>query len=460
MVLQDFDVIVVGAGSGLIISDAAASAGLKVAIVERGPMGGTCLNRGCIPSKMVIHSGDVAQVLQHAKKFGILLKGYKVNFSSITKRVSGIVDKDSLSIEKAIKADKNTTLFKGEARFIRERTLQVGKHEIRGQKVFIAAGTREFIPPVEGLSKIRYLTSTEALRLRKQPKSLTIIGGGYIAAEMAHFYGSLGTKINIIQREPVLVPREDSDIAAKFTEIYSKKYNVVLSSTATKVEKKSGKVLVTATSLDGKKKKTVVADELLVATGRVSNADSLNVKETGVEVSQSGYIKVNEYLETSTPNIWAIGDIAGIFLFKHSANLEAEYAYKNAFSQKKEKVDYYAMPHAVFSSPQIAGVGMTEDELKKKSIKYILGRYEYAHTGMGEALQDKDGFCKIMIDPDTHKILGCHIIGTDASSIIHEVIVAMKAGEGKVENITNAVHIHPALSEVVQRAAFDAESKL
>ena len=165
-------------------------------------------------------------------------------------------------------------------------------------------------------------------------------------------------------------------------------------------------------------------------------------------------------METTAPNVWALGDIAGIYLFKHSANLEAEYAYRNAFSGKKEKVDYYAMPHAVFGSPQISGVGFTEDELKQKGMKYVVGKYEYQHTGMGEALQDKDGFAKILVEPATRKILGCHIIGTDASSIIHEVIVAMKSGEGKVDNITNAVHIHPALSEVVQRAAFDAESKI
>lgn len=458
--MQEFDVIVIGAGSGLIISDAAASAGLKVAVVEKGPMGGTCLNRGCIPSKMIIHSADVAEIIQNAKKFGVLVKNHKVNFSSITRRVSSIVDKDAKSIEDAIKRDKNTTLFKTEGRFIAERTLKVGNREIRGQKIFIAAGTREFIPPIEGLNKVKYITSTEALRLKKQPKTLTIIGGGYIAAELAHFYGSLGTKINIIQRNQLLVPREDSEIAKKFTEIYSKKFKVMLNATASKVERKGSKILTTAVSVDGKKKKQFISDQLLIATGRIPNADTLNVKEAGMETTQQGFIKVNEYLETTVPNVWALGDIAGIFLFKHSANLEAEYAYRNAFGQKKEKVDYYAMPHAIFSSPQIAGVGFTEDELKQKNMKYVAGRYEYIHTGMGEALQDKEGFAKILVDPETRRILGCHIIGTDASSIIHEVIVAMKSGEGKIENITNAVHVHPALSEVVQRAAFDAESKL
>ena len=271
--MEEFDVIVIGAGSGLIISDAAATAGLKVAVVDKGPMGGTCLNRGCIPSKMLIHSGDVAEIISNAKKFGIIVKNHKVNFSAITARVSRIVDGDAQSIEDAIKKDKNTKLFRGEAKFIGERTLRVGNREIRGQKIFIAAGTRELIPPIEGLNKIKYLTSTEALRLKKQPKVLTIIGGGYIAAEMAHFYGSLGTKVNIIQRNELLVPREDSEIAKKFTEIYSKKFNVILSANAAKVEKKGAKYIVTAATLDGKKKKIFVSDQLLIATGRIPNSD-------------------------------------------------------------------------------------------------------------------------------------------------------------------------------------------
>jgi len=452
--MRSFDLIVIGAGSGLIISSAAAEKGLKVAVVEKGPMGGTCLNRGCIPSKIIIHSADVAETIRKSKSFGISSKINSIDFKYITGRASKIVDKDAKEIEGGIRENKNTTLFKVEAKFISERTLQAGKETIKGDKIIIAAGTRPSIPNIEGLQDVDFITSDEALRLRKQPKTMTILGGGYIAAELAHFYGSLGTKINIIQRGSLLVPNEDEEIAGKFTEIFKKKYNVLTNFNAAKVMKKGKKFIVAAQS--GKSAKKLISDALLVATGRTPNTDILDVKKGNIEVDEKGYIKTNECLETTAKHTWAFGDIAGKYLFKHSANLEAQHVYYNAILNKKIPVDYSAMPHAIFSSPQIAGVGMREQDLKQKNIDYAAGRYDYINSGMGAALQDNDGFVKIFADRKTRKILGCHILGTDASTLIHEVIVAMK-NNLSADAISNSVHVHPALSEVVQRAVNSIE---
>ncbi len=452
--MQSFDLIVIGAGSGLNISSAAAEMGMKVAVVEKGPMGGTCLNRGCIPSKIIIHSADVAEIIGKSKLFGINSKISSIDFKKITSRASNLVDKEAREIEEAIIEDKNTTLFKTEAKFIAERTLKVGKETINGNKIVIAAGTRPSVPPIEGLNEVDYITSDEALRLKKQPKSMTILGGGYIAAELAHFYGALGTKINIIQRAKFLVPNEDEEISKKFTEIFRKKYNVLTNFNATKIFKKGNKFIVSAENKKSRKK--IVSDKLLVATGRIPNTDLLDVQKTNVEIDNKCFIKTNEYLETTAKNIWALGDIVGKFLFKHSANLEAQYVYSNAVLKKRLKVDYTAMPHAIFSSPQIAGVGLRERDLKERKIKYAIGRYNYIDSGMGLALQDNEGFVKIFADRKTRKILGCHILGTDASTLIHEVIVAMKAGL-KVDALSDAVHVHPALSEVVQRAVNNIE---
>ena len=446
--MQSFDIIVIGAGSGLNISSTAAERGMRVAVVEKGPMGGTCLNRGCIPSKILIESADVAELIKMAKNFGINARISSIDFKRITGRASSIVDKDAKGIEQGIVEDKNTTLFKAEGRFIGERTLKVGSETITGEKVIIAAGTRALIPQIEGLKEVDYITSDEALRLKKQPKELTIMGGGYIAAELAHFFGSLGTKINIIQRSRLLVPNEDEELAAKFTEIFKKKFNVLTEFDAAKVSKKGNKFIVTAQGKTAKKK--LVSDQLLVATGRVPNTDILDVAKSNVEVNDKGFIKTNDYLETTANNIWALGDIAGKYLFKHSANLEAQYVYNNAILNQKLKVDYTAMPHAIFSSPQVAGVGLREQDLKGQT-NYAVGKYLYKNTGMGLAIQDNQGFAKIFADKSTRKILGCHILGTDASTLIHEVIVAMKAGL-TVDAVREAVHIHPALSEVVQRA--------
>jgi dihydrolipoamide dehydrogenase len=321
---------------------------------------------------------------------------------------------------------------------------------ITADKIFICAGTRPSVPPIPGLDKVKYMTSDEALRLKKQPESLVIIGGGYIAAELAHFYASLGTKVTIIQRSGWLLTAEDSEVAKAFTKVFEKKHNVILNATTERVFMQ-GKNFAVEYSVNGKKR-IAAGEQLLVATGRVPNSDILDVEKTGLITHKQGFITTNDFMETNVPGIWAIGDIAGVFMFKHSANLEAAYAYHNAFNPKyKHAISYYAMPHSIFSSPQIAGVGMTEDELKEQKIPYVSGRYRYYDTAYGKSIEDKDGFVKVLADPKTRQILGCHILGSDASILIHEVVVAMKAMLG-ADGILNAVHVHPALPEVVQRA--------
>src|SRR3989338_825152 len=285
--MEYFDVIVIGAGSGLNVSSATSAKGLKTAIVESGPMVGTCLNRGCIPSKIIIHSADVAEIINNAKSFGINSRCFSVDFKKVTERASKFVDKDAMDIESGIKSDKNMVLFKTEGKFIGYKTLKVGDKAIKGNKIIIAAGTRPSIPKIEGLDKVDFMTSDEALRLTKQPKSLTIIGGGYIAAELAHFYGALGTKINIIQRRDVLIPNEDGEIAEEFTKIFSKKYNVFLNSDAIKFSKKGNKIVTTIkNNINKNKLKNIASEKLLVAIGRVPNTDALDVAKTGVKTDK------------------------------------------------------------------------------------------------------------------------------------------------------------------------------
>ena len=448
--VKNFDVIVIGAGSGLTISSEAADSGLKVAVIDEGPFGGTCLNRGCIPSKMLIHHAYVAETIQHADKFGIKAKMTGVNWKQIVNHVSRNIDGHAREILAGNREHPKITVYTKHAKFIGKKLLQVGNKVITAKKIFICAGARPFIPPINGIQDVPYITSKEALRLQKQPKSLVIIGGGYIAAELAAFFGPLGTKVTIIQRAPTMVTAEDGEVKAKFTKIFSRKHTVVLNATAKEVSKK-GKQIVVKADVKGKIK-TFTGDALLIATGRVPNSDLLEVKKTGVKTNKRGFIKVNSYMETGVPGIWAIGDICGIFMFKHSANLEAEYAIYNALNPRnKARVNYLAMPHAVFSGPQIAGVGMTEEQVKAKKIHYLIGKYNYWDTAMGQAMHVKKGFVKVLAHAKTRKILGCHIIGPEASTLIHEVIVAMRAGL-TINGVIQAVHIHPALSEVVQKA--------
>ena len=449
--MKKFDVLVVGSGAGLEVASYAAQNGMSVALVEEGSLGGTCLNRGCIPSKMLIHSADVAETIKNSEKFGIKSNIENIDFASIIKRVSEVVDTDSSGIEQAVRKSGNPVLYKVRGKFIAPKRMQVGKEQIEAEKVFIVGGTRPTIPPILGLETTPYLDSTKALGLEKQPEHLIVIGGGYIAAELAHFYGALGTRVTILVRGNLMLSNEDEEIAEWFTKEFSKKYELLFNTQAESVSYQNNKFTITLK--DSEKK--LESDQLLVATGRVPNTDILDVKTTGVEVDDKGYIKVNKYLETNVKSIWAFGDILGILPFRHTANDQVGFSLRNAFTDKKVPFDPFAIGHAVFSSPQVAGVGKTEQQLKKEGIPYKIGRAELKDTGMGGALQE-NGLVKVLADDTGQKILGVHIIGHQASILIHEAIVAMKA-TGNVSAITNAVYIHPALPEWLQRAFFAIE---
>jgi mycothione reductase len=451
--MQEFDLIVIGAGSGLEVAKAAAQQGMKVAILEKGKMGGTCLNRGCIPSKMLIHAADIVETIKSAPQFGINVADFSLDFEKIVSQTNNFTDSVSGGIANVFSNMENPKLFANASRFIDKKTLSVGGEIIRADKILIASGSRPAVPKIKGLEGTGFLTSDEVLRLKKQPRVLTIIGGGYIAAELAHFFGTLGTKINIIQRNNVLVPNEDEEVAEKFTEVFSKRYTLYLNHYVESASKKDDETFVVRARDSSGEIIEIESDQLLVATGRIPNSDLLDLDKTGVEVDEIGFIKVDKYLETNVKGIFALGDAAGRNQFKHSANLEAEYASNNIIRPGGMiPVDYSVMPHAIFSSPQIASVGYTERDLKSSNIEYTKVVYPYMKTAMGGVIQDTQAFVKLLASKKDGKILGTHIIGIHASILIHEVIVAMRLG-ASVDNIARTVHIFPSLSEVVAKAA-------
>lgn len=459
--MEKFDLIVIGAGSGLDVAVGAAEHGLKVALVEEGPLGGTCLNRGCIPSKMIIYSAEIADLIRNSSAFGVKSRIEKIELEKITARASRKVDIESRNIQEALQSGKNPKLFQGRGKFVDHKVLEVNNQEITADKIVLATGSRPIIPQIEGLSKIDYLTSKEALRLKKIPKSMIIVGGGYIGVELGHFYASLGCKITLIQRSSLLIPREDKDVAESITRIWKKRYDIYTDADITKAWKKPGKDgLVFAELKIGKNKKIkkiISAEKILIATGVKPNSDSLYLNKTGVKMNEKCFVTVNRFMETNVKNIWALGDLAGVYFFKHSANLEAKCILNNILNKNKNKkiaIDYYPMPHAIFTAPQIAGFGLTEQEARESKKDFAIGRYYYRNTGMGEAMQEKEGFVKFIVDKKNKEILGCHILGPEASILIHEVVVAVKADRKKALDILrNSVHVHPALSEVLQRAA-------
>ena len=448
--MKNYDLIVIGSGSGLEVSAEAAERGLSVAVVEEGPFGGTCLNRGCIPSKILIHSADVMETIKRAGLFGIKASVEAVDWQFIIRRAFDEIDADVQSVEDGNRQAPNITVYKDTSRFVDKKTLELNGDRISAETVVIAAGTRPTVLEIPGLRDVPYITSDEALRLPEQPRRLTIVGGGYIAAELAHFFGSLGTDVTIVHRCPLMLRQEDEDVACRFTQICQRRFNLLLNAQVTRATRQ-GTEIVVEVEAEGHKV-ALPSDALLFATGRIPSTDRLQVANTGVAVDQSGFVKTDEYLETSVPGIWALGDIVGKYLLKHSANLEAAYVANNIFNpDRKVAVDYHAMPHAIFASPQVACVGVTEQEAKKQDIQYIAATENYYDAAYGSSIEDRDGFAKVLAQPETREILGCHIIGTDASILVQEAVNAIRS-HLTTDAITQSIYIHPALPEVVQRA--------
>jgi dihydrolipoamide dehydrogenase len=448
--VNSFDIMVIGSGSGLEISAEASDRGLSVAVVEEGPFGGTCLNRGCIPSKMLIHCADVMETIQRAELFGIKATVESIDWDFIIRRAFEEVDADAAAIERGNRQASNITVFKGTGRFVGKKALEVNGERISAETVVIAAGTRPWVPGIPGLSDVPYITSDQALRLPEQPRRLAILGGGYIAAELAHFFGALGTEVTLIHRGATMLRAEDEDVARRFTEVYQRKFNLLLNAQVTRAYRQGDEIALEV-SMGGNTVK-VATDAFLLATGRVPNTDNLAVAETGVEIDGRGFVQTDQYLETGVPGVWALGDIVGKYLLKHSANLEAAYAANNIFNpDQKVPVDYRAMPHAIFASPQVGSVGLTEREARDSGIPYAAATYNYFDTAYGSSINDRDGFVKVLARPDTGVILGSHIVGTDASVLIQEVANAMRLGL-TTDAITQSIYVHPALPEVVQRA--------
>lgn len=451
----EFDVLVLGGGTGNKVASAAADDGTSVALVEKSRIGGICVNRGCNPSKMLIQRANVAEQIRQSDQFHIDASIDNINFTAITNETETTWREKAEQKEANIRDVENLTLYKDEATFVDERACEVNGDRLTAEKVVVATGARPFIPSsIDGLDDVAYITSDEALYLEEQPDHLVIIGGGYVAAEMAHFYHSMGTDVTMLEMMDTLLPRGDVDVRETFTEVAATKYTVHTGTRVTLVSETSDRITVQAEAADGETIE-VTGDDLLVAAGRKANADVLNVEAAGIDTDDSGNIETNEYLETTAENVWAFGDVISEQPFKHAANLEATYVVKNAFGGQQEPVDYTGMSHAIFASPQVASLGRTEEELDESGRDYVTGRHPYKGTAMGTALKDDTGFVKVFADPENNEILGCHIIGPEASALIHEVVVAVMAGSGTTTDIANAIYIHPALSEVVQRAFAD-----
>jgi mycothione reductase len=446
--MKKYDVIVVGSGSGMIIVDEATDRSLKVALVDKGPFGGTCINTGCIPSKMLIYPADRIVEIQEAKKLGIEAETRNIDFGFIMRRMRKSIKESQSQMREALSQAKNLDFYKGEGHFVADYTIKVNKEKIKGENIFLASGSRPFIPPIKGLDSVDYLTNETLLQLEEIPDSIIIIGGGYIGVEFGHFFAAMGTKVTIIEMMESLVPVEEPEIRELLKEQLRRRMDVYTDTQAEEIYQEGSEIKVAVRDKNTDEKGEFTAQRILIAVGRRSNADLLKVENTGVEIDGRGFIKVNEYLETTKNNIFAVGDANGQQMFTHVANREALVVAQNVFHGADLKMDYNAIPHAVYSHPQIASVGLTEAQARKDH-DILVGRVKYFDVAKGEAMMEKEGFTKAIVEKDSRRILGFHIIGPYAPVLIQEVVNAMTSG-GHIDEINEGIHIHPALSELIQ----------
>jgi dihydrolipoamide dehydrogenase len=455
--MKEYDFIVIGSGSALEIvwTLVQEQPDLKVAVVDKDEPGGICLTRGCIPSKILLYPAELVRIVERAREFGISVDLKNVDFQAVMRRMRTLIYKDINSIRQGLTHSKNVDYYRDTAQFVGPYTLNVGDKTITSKTILLCTGSKPVTPAISGLENVAYLTSDTILNLNQLPETIAIIGGSYIAAEYGHFLAAMGSRVTIIGRNPQFIPEEEPEVSGLAKSELQKRMAIITNHEVRRVENTAlGKKKVIVVNRENGTETEIAADEILIASGRGSNSDILHPEKAGIKTDQKGWIIVDDYLETSQPNVWAFGDADGKYLFKHVANHEALVAYLNAVHRQRVKVDYHAVPHAIFTDPEIASVGLKEKEALDRYGKenVLIGIHRYEDTAKGEAMGVKDYFVKVIVLKDTKRIVGAHIIGPQASVLIQEIINLMYTADQSAEPLMKAMHIHPALSEVVARA--------
>ncbi|MBD29464.1 MAG: mycothione reductase [Acidimicrobiaceae bacterium] len=445
--MKEFDLIIIGTGSGNTIITPEFD-DLSIAIVEKGTFGGTCLNRGCIPSKMLIYVADLVTEIARSRELGITTVDHLVNWRQIQQRIFGRIDPIANAGETYRHSLSNVTVFNGEGSFVSVNEIIIGDEIIRGKQIVIATGATPVLPKIAGLSNVEHHTSDTIMRIPELPSRLAIIGGGYIATELAHVFSSFGCEVVMLVRGNTLLPNEDISIQERFTQAFREKVDLRLETTVSELQQNSNGIQI---SFESEIINSLEVDTLLLATGRLPDLDSLNVKAANIE-TKDGYIVTDQCMRTTADNIWALGDVTNPAQLKHTANAEAKVISHNLISENLKEIDLDPIPHAIFSNPQVASVGSTEQILKATGIRYVTAIEEYSDVAYGWAMEETTGMCKVIADPRSGLLLGAHILGPQASTLIHQLIQGMKFGQTVAELASGFLYVHPALNEVVENA--------
>jgi dihydrolipoamide dehydrogenase len=458
-----FDVIIIGGGpAGYVSAIRAAQLGLATAVVEKEKLGGVCVNIGCIPTKALLYSARTAQVIAHeAKDLGIEVGGVKTDYGVAMKRSRKVAEQNSKGVEFLMKKHK-VTVLKGEGSLLPGKKVKVGGETHEAKKaVIIATGSRVKGIPQVGLeiNKTTVISSDEALFLEKAPASLAVIGAGAVGCEFADIFSAFGSKVTLIEALPRILPLEDAESSDAVAKSYRKRgIEVIAGAKVTRAD--VGKDKVTLTVEAGGKTQAVEAEKVLMAAGRAVNTENMGFKEAGVELTDRGFVKVDlSTLETTAPGVYCIGDVAGPPMLAHKGSREGVVVAERIAGHQPHPIRYDNVPSVTYCHPEVASIGLTEEQCKEKKLDYQVGRFPFSANGRARASNETEGFVKIIRDKEYGEILGAHIVGGHASEIIHELAVA-RENEYTVEEVDLAIHAHPTLSEAVAEAALDAMGRV
>lgn len=449
---HDYDLIVIGSGAGGGVgAHYAASLGKKVAVFEKGPIGGECPNFACVPTKALLQSAEVLDTAKNAKTFGITVKNVSFDYEELFKRKNLVVTRTGTSHGKEAFEKSGVHVIQHEAKFVSAHEVKAGDKLYSGHKFIIATGSKVFIPEISGLKETKYITFRQAIDFKKPTKSLFIIGGGPVACEFAQIFSIFGTKVVIATRS-TLLSNEDHEVSELVTALFENRGIKVLTGvTVDRVEKKNNKKLISYKF--GGKSESVSVEEILVATGKTPVLD-LDLKSANVNTNHSGII-VNKYLETTSPHIFAAGDVIGPYLFTHSGEYQSYIAAHNAFSYRKIRVNYNSVPRCVFIAPEVASVGLSEATAVKKGIKIKKGLAAISILGRANTSEQFDGFVKVVTN-EKGVIIGASIVAPRAGEMIHELALAVHL-RLNANVLAGMIHAYPTYSEAIKIACSNIE---
>ena len=455
--MPTFDVIVLGGGpAGYVCAIRCAQLGLATAVIEQEKLGGVCVNIGCIPTKALLHSAYLANVLKESKDFGVEAGSVKTDYGVAMKRSRRVADQNSKGVEFLMKKHK-ITVVKGTGVLQPGKKVKVGNdvHEAK-KAVVIATGSRVKGIPQIGLeiNKTTVISSDEALLMERIPGTLAIIGAGAVGMEFADIFAAFGVKVTLIEALPRILPIEDAESSDTLSKSYRKRgIEVIAGAQVTKATVAKDKVTLDVAA--GGEKKQVVAAAVLMAAGRAVNTENIGLKECGIQLTDRGFIKIDKNLQTTTPGYYAIGDVAGPPMLAHKGSREGVVVAELLAGQKPHPIKYDNVPSVTYCHPEVASIGLTEDQCKEKKLEYVAGKFPFSANGRARGTGETEGFVKILRDKKYGEILGAHIVGAHASEMIHELAVA-RENEYTVEEVDLAIHAHPTMSEAVAEAALDS----